>query len=216
MDEKFGREHEKIVLEEFDKIKENFRAKRAAETEEDSPVSLEDIFGADAVAALEEESTEKQEDISEEDTTPAAPLENADASDMPGKRLGRLQTEKIEAGKKPAAEKLSGAFRDISGEILGTIAALKTKASAVKTSKADTSTEQGTEIIDEGDEDMKNKGFSFGRKSQKGRTKQKKIKINWKKFLRFVAILGGICVLFVAVVVLLTIKDAPQINPTNI
>ena len=55
MDEQFGREHEKIVLEEFDKIKENFGTKRAAETEEDAPVSLEDIFGADAVAALEEE-----------------------------------------------------------------------------------------------------------------------------------------------------------------
>jgi len=188
MDDQFGKEHERIVLEKFDKIKENFGTKNASEAEEDIPVSLEDIFGTEALQPLEED--------------PEAFAEG---------RLGRLQAEKKQSDHKPAKEKLSEAFSVVSSTFGAAVKACKDRLN-----KAKPSDKIASETGEEGAQDMKKNGFDFGRKNPKGRTKSKKIKINWKKFFRFALIAGGIGFLFVAVVILLTIKGAPEINPDNI
>lgn len=221
MDEKFGKEHERIVLEEFDKIKENFGTKQPSNPETDVPISLEDIFGSDAaevLGAAEENPQEKIADVSNEETPePLEIIENSgEGSDAKG-RLNRLQAEKIQAGKKPAGEKLSEMFKGLSAGFSGIVNGLRSKAADGNLVQEQSSAEDPTEAAVEGVGEMKKKkSFSFGRKSPKGRTRQKKYKINWKKFLKFALILGGIGVLFVAVVILLAIKDAPEINPSNI
>lgn len=182
MDDQFGKEHERVVLEEFDKIKDNFGTKSVSEEEEDIPVSLEDIFGADAL----------------------------DSSS--NGRLGRLKEEKKKAETKPVGEKFSELLQYATDGLLRAktaCASLIGKAKGLDTSKAETV--EGSEVGVKED-----KRFGFGRKSKKTRTKSKKFRINWKKLIRFVLIVCGVGVLFVAAVVLLTLKGAPQINPDNI
>ena len=191
MDDKFGKEHERIVLEKFDKIKENFGTKDASETDDDVAVSLEDIFGTDVLDSQEEELLSKEESNG---------------------RLDRLKAEKTQADSKPMGEKLSEMLQ------LASAGFDRARASCVRIFKKEKSLDETkADLAGEEVEDMADKKrFGFGRKSKKGRTKARKYKINWKKFFRFALITCGIGVLFVVVVVLLTLKGAPQINPDNI
>lgn len=212
MDDKFGKEHERVVLEEFDKIKESFGTKNVSEAEEDIPVSLEDIFGSDALSALEEElSPGGQADSSNESSSQEKQKESSLDSTANG-RLGRLKAEKKQAETKPASEKFSEALQYAADGLLRVKAAFVNifrKAKSPDTSKAEAAEGGGSEMKD-------NKRFNFGRKGKKTRTKNKRFKINWKKFFRFALIVCGVGVLFVVSVVLLTLKGAPQINPDNI
>lgn len=195
MDDKFGKEHEKTVLEEFDKIKENFEKKSTSETEGDIPVSLEDIFGEDLVDA---------------DADVDVGVSDADVSS--NGRMDRLKEEKTLEENKPMSEKISDVAQYVSTSFQTGINAIKGK---VK--KSTSPAESSAENTEEGRADMeKHKGFNFGRKTTTTRTKNKKYKINWKQFSKFVLIACGIGVVFVASVVLLTLKGAPAINPDNI
>lgn len=195
MDDKFGREHERTVLEEFDKIKENFGTKNISEEQEDVPVSLEDIFGDDVLKSLDEE-----EDI---DIEPETPVNG---------RMERLEAEKTKAEAKPVSEKLSVAFQGIAAGFHTATNACSDKVKQLKSSIG-----SKVEPTEEGGEDIKkDKRFDFGRKTQKTRTKNKRFKMNWKKFFKFALIVCGAGVLFVSAIVLITLAGAPKINPDNI
>lgn len=190
MDEKYSREHEKIVLKEFDKIKEDFSAKKANREEEEKPLSLEDLF----------------DDLNE--------AEDPDAGSAPAPAQSlRRQGRKSEAGSIPAAEKAASVFRGLQKSASGMFAKAKNNASAgdaVQASGGGDRSEEGIDLM------RKKQGFRFGRNTAKSRTKQKRFRINWKKFLRFAVIAAGVGAVAVGGVTFMVIKDAPEINPDNI
>ena len=190
MDEKYSREHEKIVLEEFDKIKEDFSAKKANREEEEKPLSLEDLF----------------DDLNE--------AEDPDAGSAPAPAQSlRRQGRKSEAGSIPAAEKAASVFRGLQKSASGMFAKAKNNVSAGDAAQAS----GGGDRSEEGIDLMRIKqGFRFGRNTAKSRTKQKRFRINWKKFLRFAVIAAGVGAVAVGGITFMVIKDAPEINPDNI
>lgn len=194
MDEKFSRERDKIALEEFDKIKDDFWSKAGSREEDESPLSLEDLFG-------EEEAQTGRED--------------PDGGDTASGRAERRQIQKSQKNSQPTGEKAALYAHALGSGARETWRKLAQRLRAPKGSPSQSS--DGAEQALEGTGSMAEKqSFRFGRKAPKSRTKHKKFRINWRKLLRFALILGGIGVLFVGGVILATLKDAPKIEPGNI
>jgi penicillin-binding protein 1A len=192
MDDKYSKEHDRIVLEEFEKIKKDFSMQKASREEEDAPLSLEDLFA------------EEGEDV---------PADAIDDRNTQSGRRSRRQAQKSEASGLPIGVRAAAYARAVRSNAVQTwqrIRAAGTKKTAVEADRKEELAAEGAAPMD------KKQGFRFGRKAPKSRTKQKKFRINWKKFLRFAAIIAGVGVLAVGVVAFMAIKDAPAINPDNI
>ena len=191
MDDKYSREHDKIVLEEFDKIKDDFWSKIEKREEGDKTVSLEDLFGEE---------------------TGGLPGDGTDGRDTLSGRIERRQSEKSVAGGMSIAEKAAAWLSAVRTGVAETWQ--KRKGSV---SKKSVSPATGEGLSEEGADTMtKKQGFRFGQKTTKRRTKQKKFTINWKKLFCFAAIVAGVGVLTVGVLTFLAVKDAPEIDPDNI